>query len=130
MAEEVALMTSTIRTFLLLEALAFGTASLVHRGILVEGYRHRNAFIAETVIAAVLAAGLLVSLVAPGRTRAAGIAAQGFALLGTAVGLLTIAVGVGPRTVPDVVYHVAIGAVLVWGLVVAVRRRADAVVVR
>ncbi|HEX6630961.1 MAG TPA: hypothetical protein VF048_07715 [Gemmatimonadaceae bacterium] len=114
-------MTSIVRAFLLCEALAFGAASLVHRGILVEGYRHRNAYVAETVIAAVLLAGVLVSLVAPGRTRAAGLVAQGFALLGTAVGLLTIAIGIGPRTVPDVVYHVAIVAVLAWGLAVAVR---------
>jgi hypothetical protein len=37
------------------------------------------------------------------------------------VGLLTIAVGVGPRTAPDLVFHAAILAVLAWGLVVAAR---------
>ncbi len=35
--------------------------------------------------------------------------------------MFTIVVGVGPRTVPDIAYHVAIVAVLVWGLVVAKR---------
>ncbi len=45
----------------------------------------------------------------------AAIAAQAFALLGVAVGFLTIVVGVGPRTAPDVVYHLAIAAVLAWG---------------
>ncbi|HEX6927508.1 MAG TPA: hypothetical protein VF167_18940 [Longimicrobiaceae bacterium] len=116
-------MSSTVRTFLLVEALAFGFASLAHRGILVEGYYHQGAYTAETVIALVLALGLVVGLLAPGRARPTAIAAQAFALLGTCVGLLTIAIGVGPRTVPDVVYHLAIVAVLVWGLVVAVRER-------
>jgi hypothetical protein len=37
----------------------------------------------------------------------------------------SIAVGVGPRTVPDVVYHGAIVVVLVWGLTVTVRARPD-----
>jgi hypothetical protein len=35
--------------------------------------------------------------------------------------LFTIAVGVGPRTVPDIAYHIAIVLVLVWGLRVAAR---------
>ncbi|MFN2556638.1 MAG: hypothetical protein ABR592_07155 [Nitriliruptorales bacterium] len=43
------------------------------------------------------------------------IAAQGFALLGTLVGVFTIVVGVGPRTAPDIVYHFVILAVLMWG---------------
>ena len=55
----------------------------------------------------------------PGDSRRIGTAVQGFALLGTMVGLFTVAVGVGPRTTPDVVYHIAIIFVLVWGLRVA-----------
>jgi hypothetical protein len=46
-----------------------------------------------------------------------GLIAQGFALLGTLVGVFTIAIGVGPRTVPDVAYHVLIVIVLISGLV-------------
>jgi hypothetical protein len=115
--------TRVVRALLAGEALAFALASLVHRGLLVDGYRHRQAYIAETVIATVLAAGLVAAMVAPHRALSAGIAAQAFALLGTAVGLLTIALSVGPRTVPDVVYHVAIVAVLAGGLSYAVRAR-------
>ncbi|MGQ0810691.1 MAG: hypothetical protein ACT4OO_05640 [Nitrospiraceae bacterium] len=37
--------------------------------------------------------------------------------MGTLVGVFTIIVGVGPRTTPDVVYHLAIVAVLFWGLI-------------
>jgi hypothetical protein len=39
----------------------------------------------------------------------------------TLVGLFTIAIGVGPRTIPDVAYHVGIVVVLIWGLSVAAR---------
>jgi hypothetical protein len=42
--------------------------------------------------------------------------AQGLALLGTVVGLFTIAVGVGPRTVPDVIYHIVAVVLLAAGL--------------
>ena len=43
------------------------------------------------------------------------------ALLGTLVGVFTIIIGIGPRTKPDIAYHVAIVAVLIWGLVAAAR---------
>jgi hypothetical protein len=49
------------------------------------------------------------------------------ALLGAFVGIFTIAIGVGPRTVPDLTYHAAIVVVLVWGLIVAARVRSDEV---
>ncbi|HEU4631097.1 MAG TPA: hypothetical protein VFS08_15200 [Gemmatimonadaceae bacterium] len=119
-------MTSIPRAFLIGEALAFGTAALVHRGVLADGYQHRNAFIAETIITAVLVAGLVAGWLAPRRAWAAAVAAQAFALVATSVGIVTIAVGVGPRTVPDVVYHLVIVAVLTWGLVVALRGPAGA----
>ena len=109
----------TIRAFLLFEEATFIVASLIHAGLLVDGYEHFEAHVAETVIAIVLVAALLFSWLKPARTRAAGLVGQGFALLATCVGLFTIAVGVGPRTVPDVAYHVAIVIVLLWGLIVA-----------
>ena len=114
---------NTIRIFLLIEALGFAKASVIHAGYLLPGYAHFEAHVAETVIAIVLLVALIVSGILPARTRAAGLFGQGFALLATLVGLFTIAIGVGPRTVPDVVYHVAMVLILVWGLVVA--RRAE-----
>ncbi|HET6567963.1 MAG TPA: hypothetical protein VFG50_08355 [Rhodothermales bacterium] len=116
-------MRQTIRFFLLFEAATFIIASLAHSGVLVTGYEHRAARIAEGVIAAVLVIGLLVSWIRPAWTRAAGLAAQTFSLLGTLVGVFTIIIGVGPQTVSDVVYHVFIIVVLAWGLVVAARAR-------
>ena len=66
--------------------------------------------------------GAALSFATPTQTaRSAFLGAQAFAALGVCVGLFTIAIGVGPRTVPDVVYHVAILATLIAGLACARR---------
>jgi hypothetical protein len=114
-------MTHAIRFFLLFEAAAFIVAALIHRGHILEGYGHQRAHIAESIIAAVLFGGLLLSLFMKDWTRNVAIVVQAFAILGTLVGIFTIIVGVGPRTVPDVVYHIAMMCVLVVGFVVARR---------
>jgi hypothetical protein len=115
---------NTIQWFLLGEVITYVIAAAIHSGALVGGYEHGRARIAEAVIAIVLLGALVSTLVRPRWTRPAGLAAQGFAILATFVGLFTIAVGVGPRTVPDIVYHVAIVAVLFVGLRVAARKQA------
>jgi hypothetical protein len=48
---------------------------------------------------------------------------QGFALLGTIVGLVTIAIGIGPRTAFDLTLHAGMVALLVAGLIVTARSR-------
>jgi hypothetical protein len=106
-----------IRILMLFEAATFVAASLIHSGVMVAGYEHQQARIAEGVIAIVLLVGAALSWIRPAWMRQAGLAAQGFALLGTLVGIFTIIVGVGPRTVPDIAYHVAIVVVLIWGLI-------------
>jgi hypothetical protein len=116
-----------IQLFLLVEALSFAIASLIHSGRLVQGYEHPQARIAEGVIATVLVVALMLTWIRPTALRRIGLAAQGFALLGTLVGVFTIIVGVGPRTLPDIVYHIAIVLVLVGGLRVAARTRAGGV---
>jgi hypothetical protein len=88
--------TRAIRLFMLFEAATFVAASLVHAGVLITGYEHREARIAERVIAIALLAGVF-----------------------------TIAIGIGPRTAPDIAYHVGIVLVLACGLVVAARARLD-----
>ena len=55
------------------------------------------------------------------RTRVIGMAAQAFALFGTLVGVATIIGGIGPRSIPDIGFHLAILLVLGWGLVVTAR---------
>ena len=68
-----------------------------------------------------LLAGLGLTWSRPPWPRRAAVGAQALAALGVLVGLFTIAVGVGPRTVPDVAYHLGILAVLIGGLGLAVR---------
>ncbi|EJL83725.1 hypothetical protein PMI15_02522 [Polaromonas sp. CF318] len=110
-----------LRGFLLLEAGLLGAASAVHSGLLLQGHTHGQARIAEAVIAAVLLAAWALSLVRPARTRKLALLGQAFALLGTLVGLFTIAVGIGPQSAPDLVFHFALVALLLAGLYFARR---------
>jgi hypothetical protein len=116
---------SSIRQFLGVEALAFAAAALVHRGVLLDGYQHGPAAIAESVIAGVLALGLIGSLLRQSATRVAGLVAQGFALFGTLVGITMIAIGVGPQSAFDVGLHAGFVALLVAGLIAATRRHTE-----
>ena len=111
------------RAWMLTEALALGLASMVHAGRIVPGYAHGQARIAEAVIATVLVLATVETWLRPADARRAAIFGQGFALLGTLVGLGTIVAGIGPRTVPDVVYHALLLSLLVTGLTWAVRCR-------
>jgi hypothetical protein len=118
------------RLLLLGEAATFALAAAVHYGALLEGYDHLKAAIAETVIAAVLLAGLVATTLTEGRrARRAALAAQAFAAVGVGVGLFTIAAGPGPRTVLDVVYHLVVLGVLLAGLWWAARHPATPVAV-
>ena len=119
-------MTRTVRTYMLAEAASFGAAALVHSGALIAGYEHEKARIAEGVIALVLVCGIALTWLRPDQTRSFGLAAQGFALVGTLIGVFTIAVGVGPRTLPDIAYHLGILSVLALGLRYAARDRLEA----
>ncbi len=47
-----------IRLFMLFEAATFVAASLIHTGVLISGYEHYRARVAEGVIAIVLFGGL------------------------------------------------------------------------
>ena len=76
------------------------------------------------MIASVLLGGLLATWIRPRAVRGIALTVQGFALIGTFVGVFTIAIGIGPRTVPDLVIHAIMVLELVWGLVVAGRARA------
>ena len=114
-------MRRTIQCFLLFEAATFVAASLIHAGVFISGFEHWKARIAESVIAFVLFAAAASIWIRPQAARTAGLVGQGFALFATLVGIFTIVVGVGPRTVPDLAYHAAIVAVLIWGLMVAKR---------
>lgn len=112
-------------------AVTLVVASVVHLAGHVRGrsdlFDSTDAGIAEAVIAAVLVAGAAAMVVVPRRARAVGLAANGFALVGFAVGL-TITAQAGH--LPDIAYHVAILPVLTASLVVLVRTPAGRDAVR
>lgn len=108
-----------ILMLLAFEALTYVVAALIHAGILLPGDEHTEARIAESVIAATLIIAAAVVAIRPDWARGAGMAGQAFALLVTLVGIFTIIVGVGPQTTGDIVYHLAIVAILIWGILLA-----------
>jgi hypothetical protein len=116
-------MTRAIRLFLFCEGAAFIAAALTHFGLLMGGYEHQKAGTAESVIGTVLLIGWALTWMRPRSTRGIGLAVQTFALLGTLVGIFTIAIGVGPRTAPDIAFHLGIVVALMSGLIVAARAR-------
>lgn len=118
-------MTQAIRLFMFFEGAAFIAAALTHFGVLIRGYEHQQAGTAESLIGIVLLIGFALSWIRPRLTRGIGLAVQAIALCGTLVGIFTIAIGVGPRTAPDIVYHGIIVIALVSGLVVTLRARVD-----
>jgi len=89
----------------------FAIACAIHAGVLFTGYENRRALAAEAILAAVL----IVAGVSPWRVRI-GLGAQGFALLGTLVGLWMVLIGVGPRTPLDLLMHAAMVLMLLVGL--------------
>jgi hypothetical protein len=111
-----------VRGFLLLQIAIFLALVSIHFGLLIGGYRHRNAGTTESVIAAVLVAGLLLTWTPPPWRRRAASAAQSFGILGVLAGLFTIALGIGPRTTLDLALNGALLLTLIAGLVITLRR--------
>lgn len=118
-------MERSMRALLGVEGVSFLLASTIHAGILITGYEHPDAMVAEGVIGVVLLVGLATTWIRPRSLVSIAAAVQLFALVGTLIGLWMIFVGVGPRTVPDVVYHVVIVGVLLVGLGLAWRIRRE-----
>lgn len=112
----------SVLRLLIVEAFVFLIAALVHFGLLMHGYEHARAGIAEGVIAAVLAIGVLGGFFYPGWKRAVALSVQAFALLGTLLGALMIAIGVGPQTIPDRLYHGFLFVLLIGGARVILRK--------
>ena len=109
-----------MRLILIGAFILYALGASVHFGLLMTGYEHSRAGTAESVIAAVLLGGLVVSLIRPLWTRVAAIAVQAFAVFMTFVGLFTIAIGIGPRTGPDLILHAFMLALLFYGLYLSI----------
>jgi hypothetical protein len=104
-----------------LEALTFVVAAILHTGTRIFGLggeRFTRAALPEAIIAGVLVLGAIGALRGSWR---APLLATGLSVAGVALGIATIAGGVGPRTTPDVVYHVTVMAVLAGSLVAMLR---------
>jgi hypothetical protein len=112
----------TIRGFLLVQIAIFLVMVLIHFGLLIVGYRHRNAGATESMLAAVLVAGLLLTWI-PRWSRRAATVAQSFGTVGVLLGLFTIALGIGPRTILDLTLNGALLLTLIAGLTM-MRRKA------
>lgn len=108
-------MVQRVRVFLVMEVVVFVVAAAVHFGLLRDEQRDVAAGIAESVIAAVLLAGLATAFLRPAAARTAGIAAQAFALVGTCVGL-TLVLTVGPTKGLDLTFHGTMLVLLITGL--------------
>ncbi|HEY7643959.1 MAG TPA: hypothetical protein VH858_02880 [Hyphomicrobiales bacterium] len=112
-----------MRLLLLIEAAVFLLAASAHLGWTVTGYEHMRAATAESVIAAVLLLGFILSVAIPDRIRAIGMTAQIFALLGTVIGVVMVAIGVGPQTGPDMIYHALMLILLCTGIWIYTAKR-------
>ncbi len=112
-----------MRGALALQTAIFLAAVSIHFGLLFQGYSHRAAGTAESIIAVVLLAALVVTLISPSRARVVAIAAQSFGILGVVVGLFTIAIGIGPRTGLDLGLHALMLITLIAGLIIAIQSK-------
>jgi hypothetical protein len=115
---------------MLVEAATFGVAAALHLDAriplgfgTVRGEPETNAALAELVIVGVLVFGAVVVLVRPVDAGPFACVVTGFAIFGVIVGLVMIALDVGPRTVPDLVYQIAIMTMLLISFAVLMNRR-------
>lgn len=107
-------------------AISLLVAAALHAGILIPGPLDTAAYY-ETGIAVILLVGLGLTFVAPSAGRWIGLVALAISFAGSCIGLFLAIRGLAPNTVPDIVYHVALVALLLMGLVVAWRTPQEAV---
>jgi hypothetical protein len=112
------------------EAVTFAVAAFLHLDghiplgfTVVTGESVPRAAIPEAILGSVLAIGSLAALAMPARAWPLALGTTGFATFGTVVGLAAVVSGVGPRTVPDLVYHASILTVLLVSLAILLRQR-------
>lgn len=95
-------------------------AAALHAGLVIPGPVDQAAMY-ESGIAVILIVGIGLTFVGPGWARWGALTTQTVALAGACIGTFLALRGLGPNTVPDIVYHFALLAILLTGLVVAWR---------
>lgn len=95
-------------------------AASLHAGLLIPG-PFDSAAMYETGVAIILIVGLAFTFIGPAWARWGGLVATVLALAGASIGLYLALRGLGPNTVPDIVYHFALVALLLAGIGVAWR---------
>jgi hypothetical protein len=110
-----------IAWFLVSEVVLFSVASLIHSGIMVPGFAHPLAKLAEAVCAAVLFAGLVYGLARPASARRAALLVDVLVLLAVLAALIIFALGIGPQSTLDLGLLVAMLISLLVGFVFILR---------
>lgn len=113
-------MITTLRWIMAIAAASLLVAAALHAGLVIPG-RFDDAAMYESGIAVILLIGLALTFVGPAWARWGGLAATVLALAGASIGLYVAIRGVGPNTLPDMVFHVALIVLLLAGVAVAWR---------
>jgi polyferredoxin len=113
-------MVASLRWIMALAAASLLVAASLHAGLVIPGPLDQAAMY-ETGVAVILVIGLALTFIGLAWARWGGLAATVLALAGASIGLYLALRGLGPNTVPDIVYHVALVALLVVGIAVAWR---------
>jgi hypothetical protein len=113
-------MITTLRWIMAVAAASLLVAAGLHAGLVIAG-PFDDAAMYETGVAVVLLIGLVLTFNGPTWAKWGGLAATVLALAGASIGLYLALRGVGPNTVLDLVYHVALVVLLVVGIGVAWR---------
>ena len=113
-------MTAALRWVMALAAASLLVAAALHAGLVIPG-RFDDAALYETGVATVLLVGLGLTFIGPGWSRWGGLVAILLALAGAGIGLYMALRGFAPKTPLDIVYHVALIALLLVAIGVAWR---------
>lgn len=112
---------SEILWYLMVEVVMFTFVAMAHGGLLMSGHEAPRAAVAETVIAVVIGAGLLMSFVSPAQTRTVALLTQTLALLALILGFVAIVADWIPRSTANLVVYAIMLITVVFGLLVAKR---------
>jgi hypothetical protein len=111
-----------VRWIMAIAAVTLLVAAALHAGIVIEG-PFDSAALFETIIAVILVVGIGLTFLPEPWARWGALATLVVSAAGVAVGLFLVIRGAAPNSAPDIVYHVALMAWLLAGIVLAWRTR-------